>query len=248
MKTLPMNQLIVTGASRGIGQALASLFLERPDWEVTGISRTQSLFHKRYHHQMVDLSDSAQLERINFPKSGDGACVLVNNAGSLGNISLIGSLEVESTFRTLVLNTITPMLLSSRFISEMKDQTGRKAIIQISSGAGRHPIAGWGTYCASKAALDMFSQTTALEQKTQNSDNPIRVFSVAPGIVDTQMQEQIRKTDPSHFPDLERFTNYFRNGMLSNPRQVALHLARIILKPEDFPDVILDIRDFNEHA
>src|SRR5690606_9251492 len=103
---------------------------------------------------------------------------------------------------TVRVNTIAPMLLC-QFVLQHYPLDRPLTIVNISSGAGRRPIPGWAAYCTSKAALDMYSQTIYLEEKERNRN--IRVYSVAPGVVDTPMQETIRKSDPSTFSSLHSF-------------------------------------------
>ena len=110
----------------------------------------------------------------------------------------------------------------------------------ISSGAANSAIASWSTYCATKAALDKLTNVIA-EEKHAN----LTVFSVHPGIVDTQMQAEIRKADVNLFPLLSKFTNYYNNNELENTKIIAQKLLYIIKNYTKYHQNILSIRDVN---
>ena len=103
----------------------------------------------------------------------------------------------------IALNLTAPMILSNAFIMKLKDFEGTKRIVNISSGAGRNAYEGWGTYCTTKAGLDHFSRVVALEQ--ENAEYPVDIVSIAPGIIDTGMQETIRGSKEEAFPLLDQF-------------------------------------------
>ena len=88
----------------------------------------------------------------------------------------------------------------------------------------------------------MYSQVADAEQQTAASKWPVRVFSVAPGIVDTQMQDEIRATPEADFGDLPRFVAYKQNGNLTSPEAVARKLMELMARlPKE---VLLDVRQF----
>jgi benzil reductase ((S)-benzoin forming) len=87
----------------------------------------------------------------------------------------------------------------------------------------------------------MFSKVAAEDLKQKG----FKVYSLAPGIVDTEMQAEIRKADQSEFPALERFTKYKSEGQLSPAEEVADKIFYLLSHPELFPEVIQDVRDFD---
>ena len=117
-----------------------------------------------------------------------------------------------------------------------------KKILNISSGAGRHTINSWADYCASKSALDMFSMVVSEEQKKQNL--PISIFSVAPGIIDTEMQVEIRSAKIEDFDKVNYFKDLKNQALLSSPKEIALKLLKVIDKPKQIEKVLLDLRDY----
>src|SRR5690606_41484248 len=141
--------------------------------------------------------------------------LLINNAGPVDPVSLSdGLFDAAAIERAFTLNVVSAMVLSAAFLRSAPTQADRR-IVNISSGAGRKPTRGWPVYCATKAALDHYTRVLAEE----NPD--LRVASLAPGVVDTAMQERIRGTDRRHFPDLDRFLQLHEQGQLASPQSIA---------------------------
>ena len=234
-----MHKVFITGASSGIGKALAEEYLQRPDHEVVGISRTQSITHDRFDGLTLDLSDPQAVSEFTFPLSGDEDSVtLINNAGWLGEVKPFQEQDPDSFSKTQQINLLSPARLIHTFLCQNSRKTVCK-ILNISSGAGKYPVSSWSDYCTSKAALDMLTRVLAEE-------NPeLSIYSVAPGIVDTQMQKEIRKVDPANFPDHRRFVEYHENGDLASPKEVAKVLIRILDDPSLAPGVVFSVRDLN---
>ena len=79
---------------------------------------------------------------------------------------------------------------------------------------------------------------------TEEKHKNLTVFSVHPGIVDTNMQQKIRESDTGSFPLHQKFVDYSANKELSSTNFVALKLLQIIEKKDDFEEIILNLRDF----
>lgn len=239
-----MNYYFITGTSRGIGKALAEVLLQDKNTKVFGIGRAECLEHVNYKHNKADLSKLEQVGNFEFePLENIDSVCLINNAGALGYVNHVGQLKSDDMISTFNLNTIAPTILTNKFIAKFGKLPARKVVLNVSSGAGRHAIESWSAYCASKAALDMFSQVAYLEQHKFNAENPVHVFSVAPGIVDTKMQDDIRSVPSENFSDVDRFVAYKAKNQLSTPISVALQLREILLKPEKFTQSVLDVRE-----
>ena len=237
-----MTIFYITGTSRGIGKAIAEQALQLEDTIVYGFSRSCSIEHTNYNHTFADLSDINEVKNLKIIKHTDAfKVVLINNAGVIGEIKPIGNQTDESIVKVFNLNTICPALLSNKFIQTYKDLNVSIVIINISSGAARHPIESWAPYCGSKAAIDMFSQV--LQAENGYKANNIKIFSIAPGIVDTNMQQQIRDSKSNDFPHLEKFIGYKKNGQLTAPNSVAKKILEIAEKPLEHPNVLLDARN-----
>jgi NAD(P)-dependent dehydrogenase (short-subunit alcohol dehydrogenase family) len=93
---------------------------------------------------------------------------------------------------------------------------GDRRVLQISSGLGRSAMASVGSYCAIKAGLDNFAASVALDQQRLTAG--ARVVSLAPGIIATDMQVQLRATDAAAFPNKDTFVGYHDSGVRSPGR------------------------------
>jgi len=235
------NYFFITGTGKGIGKALANILLENKENFVYGLSRTNEINHTNFSFTSIDLSNAVSLENYTFPVLKDALSItLINNAGVIGDIKPMGKKENTSITKTITINTIAPIILANTFIATYQKHQKEKLILNISSGAGRHAIHSWADYCASKSALDMFS--LVIEEEQQHKENPIKIFSVAPGIIDTNMQNEIRATTENDFPLKTQFVNMKNTNTLSSPQETAQLLLKIINNKLDYQDIILDVR------
>lgn len=227
-----MNYYIITGASRGIGAALTHKLIV-PGNTLFAVSRTLNedlvelaaslnvpLFYfeadlsvreeaEKFIHSVFSKIHLAPFDRI----------ALINNAGMLEPVSPIKSIDFALAEKHLHLNLLAPMILSSVFLTETNGLDIPKVILNISSGASFNAYSGWSVYCSSKAGLDMFTQVAGLEQDAEAQS--AKVFALAPGIIETGMQELIRTTDETLFPERDKFIRLYEEGKLSNPDDIA---------------------------
>ncbi|WP_339251093.1 SDR family NAD(P)-dependent oxidoreductase [Sporosarcina sp. FSL W8-0480] len=241
-----MNIFIITGASKGIGLELMNQLKEKGE-KVIGIARTNP-GHGDF--ETADLSETSGLADlmnriIEENLSSASSFTLINNAGTVEPIGLIGSVNEDELVRAMSINLTAPMILSNAFIGSLKNFEGEKKIVNISSGAGRNPYEGWGVYCTTKAGLDHFSRVVSLEQK--KAQYPVDIISIAPGIIDTGMQETIRSSEAEDFPLLDRFIEYKEQGHLSSASETASKLIAV-MERKGFKDIgpIADIRQLGE--
>jgi len=240
-----MKVLIITGGSKGIGKAIATKYALE-NWTVFTIARSTTN-STQYTELTADLSDPTQaavvlntiFSQIQSEKISE--ITLINNAGSLGKIAVLENISTEVLTKTMQLNSIAPLLLSSQFIHCTKNWTCTKQLINISSGAANNPYAGWATYCTSKAGLDMMTRTIAAEQ--QAAENGVCCVSIHPGVVATQMQENIRKTSEKDFKDVQRFIDLHENNQLYTPEFVANKLFELATKAQLNNGEIIDLRN-----
>jgi benzil reductase ((S)-benzoin forming) len=236
-----MKTYIITGTSSGLGLALAKELLRDANNRVFGMSRKDTLRHERYTHITVDFSDPRQVTELTLPLDGtEEAVFLINNAGWIGEIAPLGSagFDHQAITRSFHINLVAPTILINQFISQVRDFSGRRVILNISSGAGRYPVKAWSTYCSSKAGIDMLTRVI-------NEEHPeIECYALAPGIVETPMQEAIRNANPEHFPDLERFRGYHESGDLRPAEEVAAQIADLLANPKLIPNALFSLRDF----
>lgn len=231
----------ITGSSKGIGKALSELLLDY-GYQVIGISRSCEIEHPNYQHIYLDLSNLAAVKSFEFEQSADEV-VLINNAGLVGDIGPVGSISNDAIERVTIINTLTPQVLCNNFIKRFKNDKNKRQILNISSGAAQKPIDAWATYCASKAALDLFSETIAEEMEWRQQTNWF-IHSCAPGVVDTEMQEVIRSAKASDFKHLQNFMDLKANNELATAGSVARKLKQVIDSPEIFENTVISVRNF----
>jgi benzil reductase ((S)-benzoin forming) len=239
-----MNYIFITGTSSGIGKALAEIYLKKENTKVFGYSRSQSIEHDNYSHFKTDLSDPNTVAGFSFPDLPDAEkIVLVNNAGLISEILRLGKLDNKKILNDVTVNLAAPIVLINAFVKKYQKMTIPRIIVNVSSGAARRAIDAWGTYCAAKSGIDMIAKVLDEEQKFQKPEHRIKIFSTAPGVVDTQMQDQIRSTDESDFSGLQRFIDLKENNELYSPEKSAALLSKQIESAEQFSEVLYDVRN-----
>ena len=221
-----MRGFIITGTSSGIGQALCEILLEDENNTVIGISRTQKIEHSNYKHISLDLNDIAEIDAIEFPDWSNAEQIsLIHNAGWIGPIQKMGKQELGAIAASYLINLVAPAVLSNHFIAKYSSSNAQKVILSISSGAAHTAISGWSTYCSSKAGLDMLSK--CIDEEYDDIIN----LAIAPGKVDTPMQNDIRFADENEFPRLKEFQNYHKKGELTDTKEVAEKYKNILYNP-----------------
>jgi len=238
-----MKIAIITGGSKGIGASLVNTFCKE-GFKVISISRSLS---KNTDQNLTQIQfDLSQVEKIdelftlikNEIQEDVTSLLLINNAGLLGDISALENCSTESINKTIQVNLIAPMLLSSKIIAAYKKHELR--IINISSGAGVNSYYGWAGYCASKAGIESITKTIAIEQKENEA---FKILSVMPGVVDTEMQVQIRSTDKKDFIHLDRFIELHENKELFDADFVAAKIYTLFKENEYESGATIDIRN-----
>ncbi|HEX2546187.1 MAG TPA: SDR family NAD(P)-dependent oxidoreductase [Ramlibacter sp.] len=244
---------ILTGASRGMGLAMAQQLLQRGH-DLLCISRktndalaAQAAQAGRQCEQWPqDLARgdtaAAKLETwLQAQDSGTLASVtLINNAGMIPQIAPIDGVSPAQLAEAMRVDLEAPMLLTGAFLRATNGWPVTKKILNISSGLGRQPMASQAVYCAAKAGMDHFSRCVALEQAAL--PHGARVCSVAPGVIDTDMQVQMRSADSARFPDKDKFVGMKENGALSSPDQAAARLLAFLERPDFGSNVVTDAR------
>lgn len=242
-----MKLAIVTGASRGLGHALARVLLA-DGWTVAGMARgaMSDLAGDRFHAIRVDLGNSgaavAALEGLlTAERIGQASeLCLINNAGVVTPVAMAGNLPTEEIAAAVAINLTTAIALTNAFLRLTAGSDAPRRVAGISSGAAHAAYAGWSVYCATKAGLDHFTRCVALEQATMSK--PLRIASIAPGVVDTDMQARLRQATDEDFPARGRFVELHEKGQLQTAATVAAKLAAYLTSPDFGNPPVVDLR------
>ncbi len=231
-------QVVITGVSGGIGKALAEFYLEKGS-RVIGIGRNNTIDHEHFHFVTCDLRDLDKVKNLDLNLS-DEPILLINNAGVLGKVTRTVDLDIESLQEVLEVNVLAAMIMTGK-MAVLENQL---TVVNISSGAGKNPIPSWGAYCASKAALDMFSRVFFLEEQERGRNT--KVYSIAPGVVDTNMQTTIRSLDEKNFSQKQRFVDLKETGQLVSAKEVVRKIDRMLSLPFNDEMIICSVRDLED--
>jgi NAD(P)-dependent dehydrogenase (short-subunit alcohol dehydrogenase family) len=241
-----MDLYIVTGHTKGLGQALVAQLGAEPDIDLIALGRAKDgpipggaqLFVDLADHRAVEAAFDRVEERLRGKRFAKA--VLVNNAGVISPVGMVDRVEAIDLERALAVNFTAPILLMRRFLIATATSAKLRRVINISSGAGRRPIFGWGAYCAAKAGIDMVSRVAALEAQTAHTG--VQVVSLAPGVIDTPMQGIVRSASPEEFVDVERFRQMKAAGELRDPVEVAADILRHERSGKLFAEPLADLR------
>jgi len=233
--------VFVTGGSSGIGRAMIDT-LPFPDARVLNFARRSA---PGSEHVAVDLADPAQWQRVAalFESAlrdfaGDRV-VFVHAAGTLTPIRFAGEGRASDYQRNVLLNSAAPQVLGDAFLRALRATPAPADLLFIGSGASQSVYEGWSGYCAGKAAVDHWTRTVGAEQARRGARR--RILCVAPGVVATPMQAEIRETPPRDFPEVARFLALHDEGALREPSAVARELWAVL--DRDLPNgSVLDIR------
>jgi benzil reductase ((S)-benzoin forming) len=240
---------IVTGHTRGLGAALADLLLQR-GIDVLGLGRGANAelatrHAPRFTQAQADLADPAALEQwlagnaLSTFAAGAECVVLFNNAGTVDPIAALGEQDAGAIARAVTLNVAAPLMLANALAATPAlGANASRRIVHVSSGAARNAYPGWSVYCATKAALDHHARAVALD-----APQGVRICSLAPGVIDTGMQEAIRSTSIEQFPLRERFEQLKQNGQLSTPEKAAQQLIDYALSEAFGSAPTTDVRE-----
>jgi benzil reductase ((S)-benzoin forming) len=234
--------VFVTGGSSGIGKALIET-LPWPGARVLNLSRRSA---PASTHVAVDLATPAGWDRAaacfasELARFDGELAVLVQAAGTLTPIAFAGEAAPDPYRTNVLLNSAAPQVLGDAFLRALSASRARGWMLCIGSGASRNPYEGWSGYCAGKAATDHWVRTAGAEQARRG--DRCRILCVAPGIVATPMQAEIRATAERDFPQVERFRELYRDGELREPAAVARELWA--LRERDLPNgAVIDLRE-----
>lgn len=212
-----MKNILITGISSGLGEALAQAYLEKGD-AVYAIGKTISGKLDHYPHFFFfpyDLSETfiiqSTLKEFLQNRSFD---LVILNAGVLGDIETLSQTDLMAAKEVMEIN----VWANKELIDLLSKESYVKQVIGISSGAAINGSKGWGAYSLSKAALNMLLNVYAKELPD------IHFTALAPGIIRTPMVEHImEEVDDSVFPSAKRL----KEGPIQTPREAAENLIAV---------------------
>lgn len=199
--------VIVTGAAKGLGKAIADEVVRRGGRTVLLVrsDAAAKLLEAEYGDAAVTI-----VRDVNAPDAADAAMAaalerfgrvdgLVNNAGVIDPIGMLAESDPSAWELSIRTNLVAPYRLARAFIARPSG-SGLRRIVNISSGAAARPLEGWSAYCAGKAGLAMLTRSLQLEYAGAS----IRAFGLVPGLVDTDMQGSIRASGVNSVSQLPR--------------------------------------------
>jgi benzil reductase ((S)-benzoin forming) len=241
---------ILTGASRGLGRAMAAARLAHGHRVLT-MSRTPcdlvapaGAQHIAWAQDLADTEVAAA--RLGAFLAGEhhraiASVTIVHNAGVLSDLASLGENRIDELSRAARVNLEAPLLLTAAFLQATEDWGVPRKILFISSGLARFAVPGCASYCATKAGLDHLARAIALEEV--DKPNGARVVSLAPGVVDTDMQVQLRGADPAAFASRDRFVAMHERGHLASPAAAAAKVLAVLDREDFGSNPIADVRE-----
>lgn len=245
---------ILTGASRGLGAAIARALLVEGH-ELICVSRgsdddlATAAAARRVALQQwtLDLADPpAAAQRLagwlqQQPAARYGAATLINNAALIATPGPLQDVPEAELSAALRVGLEAPMQLTRAFLRATAGWGVERRVLNISSGLGRRAMAGQAAYCAVKAGMDHFTRCVALDEARLAGG--ARIVSLAPGVIDTDMQRQLRGSDAQAFPDAGVFRQMHESGRLDAPEAAAAKVVAYLRRADFGAQPVADVRD-----
>jgi len=245
---------VVTGASRGLGAAIAEQLLA-PGHVLLCIARHRNdalsaqaeARGARCEQWALDLAQPIEAaDRLDaWLAALDGAsfeaATLINNAAALTRIGPIDDCSSVELANALRVGLEAPLLLSAAFLRGTRAWRTDRRVLNISSGLGRRAMAGQAAYCATKGGMDHLSRAMALDEAAR--PNGAKIVSLAPGVIDTDMQLHLRVGDAAGFPEKAHFVGLKQNGQLASASDAAARVLAYLTRADFGANVTADVRD-----
>lgn len=238
---------VITGHSRGLGAAIAEQLLERGHDVLALARKRHASLGERHGGRLtqveLDLADVPALlawlagGRLHRFLAGADSVLLVNNAGTVQPVAPPGAQGGAAVAHAVALNVTAPLLLTDAFVAATAG-CGDRRVVHVSSGAARKAYPGWSVYGAGKAALDHHARGMQ-----EDALAGLRVCSLAPGVIDTDMQTELRAVPLERFPVRERFDALKRDGGLVAPAAAAARLVEHVLGDVFGRQPVADLRE-----
>jgi benzil reductase ((S)-benzoin forming) len=227
--------VVITGASRGLGHGVAAAMAKRGA-RLGLCARTKPELDGA-HCASVDVRDASAVQRFadEVVERLGPVSLWINNAGVLEPVAFVRDLTADALREHLDVNLMGVLHGTQAYVRLLRESGRGGVLINVSSGAARSGLAGWGAYCSGKAAVDRLTECVQLEEEALG----LRAHAVAPGVIDTAMQALIRSKTPEEFPAVERFHDMKRDGAFSSVDYVADRLWALAFDPAARPDEVV---------
>ena len=173
--------------------------------------------------------------------AGFASATLINNAGVIPRITPLSQSDADDLAQALRVGLEAPMQLSAVFLRATDNWPVTRKVLNISSGLGRRAMASQSAYCAAKAGIDHFTRCLALDEALK--PNGAKVCALAPGVIDTDMQVQLRSADDALFPDRKGFAGLHQGGQLTSPANAAKSVLAVLARADFGQHPVADVRD-----
>jgi benzil reductase ((S)-benzoin forming) len=245
---------ILTGASRGMGLAMAQQLLQaghsllcisrQTNETLNTLAATHAGSVTQWSQDLADgVGASARLStwlQSQVPQQW-ASVTLINNAGVIPRIGPMSQADAADLGHALRVGLEAPMQLTAAFLNATENWNLPRKVLNISSGLGRKAMASQAGYCAAKAGMDHFTRCLALEEALKPMG--AKVCSLAPGVIDTDMQVQLRGADASAFPDQNGFIQLKTAGQLTAPADAAARILAFLNRADFGAHPVADVRD-----
>lgn len=241
--------VIVTGASRGLGEVTAKILTQlgavvvltaRPSADLERVGATIKEISASSLTIPGDIGETGDCHRLvqqtieNFGRLD----AIINNAGVLEPIASIADSSPAIWAKNIEINLLGPYYLTHYALPYLRAQKGR--VINVSSGSAIHADAGWSAYCAAKAGLNHFTSVLAVEEPD------ITAIAFRPGKMNTAMQATIREKGKAGMPPdtYSQFVQFYEKGELPSPRISGIALAVLALHtPQEWSGEFVAVND-----
>ncbi len=241
---------VLTGASRGLGRAMAEQLLRpgqhlltiarRSDPALADLARERGATLTAWALDLADAPAAAERLAAWLSVQAPADAALINNAALLSEPAPLRDGDVADLSAAVRVGLEAPLLLTAVFLRATVAWGTDRRVLNISSGLGRRAMAGSASYCAIKAGMDHFSRAVALEETGRPGG--ARIVSLAPGIIDTDMQVQLRGADRTRFPAGAQFEAFKTGGQLDSPADAARKVLAFLARPDFGAEPVADVR------